>query len=79
MHGATPQKAVIPRESGVPSTLRLLDSITGVSGILGRPVEPGDDGWECGAFALHQSQLSRTNTRKNPLHAGSLQSEHALE
>jgi hypothetical protein len=23
---------------------------SGVSGILDRPVEPGDDGWECGAF-----------------------------
>jgi len=28
---------------GASSTPRLLDSITGVSGILGRPVKPGDD------------------------------------
>jgi hypothetical protein len=28
---------------GGSSTPRLIDSITGVSGILGRPVEPGDD------------------------------------
>jgi hypothetical protein len=27
MHGAAPQQAVIPRESGVSSTLRLIDSI----------------------------------------------------
>jgi hypothetical protein len=29
----------------VSSTPRPLDSITAVSGILDRPVEPGDDGW----------------------------------
>jgi hypothetical protein len=33
----------MPRESGASSTPRLLDSITGFSGILGRPVKPGDD------------------------------------
>jgi hypothetical protein len=35
--------AVVLRESGGPSTLRLLDSIIDVSGILDRPVKPGDD------------------------------------
>jgi hypothetical protein len=36
--------------TGRSSTPRPLDSITAVSGILDRPVEPGDDGWERGAF-----------------------------
>jgi hypothetical protein len=44
------EKAVIPRTCGVSSTPRLLDSITGVSGILDRPVKPGDDTGECGAM-----------------------------
>jgi hypothetical protein len=44
MHGAAPQKPVIPRESGVPSTPRLLDSITDASKYWDRPVKPGDDG-----------------------------------
>ena len=35
--------AVMPREGGTSSTPRLLDSSRGVSGILDRPVEPGDD------------------------------------
>jgi hypothetical protein len=35
------------RASGVSSTPRLLGSITDVSGILDRPVKPGDDDWEC--------------------------------
>jgi hypothetical protein len=38
-----PQKVVILRESGGSSTLRPFGSITDVSGILGRPVKPGDD------------------------------------
>jgi hypothetical protein len=38
--------------TGRSSTPRLLDSITGVSGILGRPVKPGDDDCECGAFVF---------------------------
>jgi hypothetical protein len=37
---ATPRKTVILRESGVSSTLRLLDSIIGRLGILDRPPEP---------------------------------------
>jgi hypothetical protein len=37
-------ETVILRESGVSSTLRLLGFIINVSGILGRPVKPGDDG-----------------------------------
>ena len=35
--------AVIPRACGGSSTPRLLGSITDASGILGRPVKPGDD------------------------------------
>ncbi|MDD1533110.1 hypothetical protein C7U89_07335 [Bradyrhizobium sp. WBOS4] len=34
---------VIPREGGESSTPRLLGSSRAVSGILGRPVKPGDD------------------------------------
>jgi hypothetical protein len=34
---------VIPRESGGPSTPRLIGSIAAVSGILGRPIKSGDD------------------------------------
>src|SRR5258707_1560413 len=47
---AATQNPVIPRACGVSSTPRLLDSITGVSGILDRPVKPGDDTGECGAM-----------------------------
>jgi hypothetical protein len=36
--------------TGRSSTPRLLDFIRAVSGILGRPVKPGDDDWECGAL-----------------------------
>jgi hypothetical protein len=43
--GGAQHIVVIPSESGVSSTPRLLDSIAGVAGILGRPVKPGDDGW----------------------------------
>src|SRR6478672_5047304 len=39
-------KPVIPRASGGSSMPRPLDSISGASGILGRPVKPGDDSWE---------------------------------
>ena len=39
-HRATLTKAVIPRESGVSSTLRPLGSITTASGILDHPLEP---------------------------------------
>ena len=35
--------AVMPREGGASSTPRLLGSIAEVSGILDRPVKPGDD------------------------------------
>jgi len=38
-----PPTAVVLRESGGPSTPRLIGSIIGASGILGRPVKPGDD------------------------------------
>ena len=40
---AAATKAVIPGACGVSSTPRLLGSVTGVSGILGRPVCAGDD------------------------------------
>jgi len=36
-------EAVMPRASAVSGTPRLLDSVTGVFGILDRPFEPGDD------------------------------------
>jgi hypothetical protein len=41
--GFGPAQAVIPRACGGSSTPRLLGSIINVSGILGRPVKPGDD------------------------------------
>jgi len=40
----SPNTTVIPRESRESSTLRLLGSITTASGMLDRPVKPGDDG-----------------------------------
>jgi len=43
MHCKFPPAAVMPRAYGASSTLRLLRSSTGASGILGRPVKPGDD------------------------------------
>src|SRR5436190_11956308 len=48
-HRVSPSASPITGSSGVSSTLRLLDSIAAVSGILDRPVKPGDDGWEYGA------------------------------
>jgi hypothetical protein len=36
--------------SGVSSTPRLLGSITDASGILDRPVKPGDDDWGVARF-----------------------------
>src|SRR5439155_13470004 len=48
-HRVSPSASPMTGSSGVSSTPRLLDSITGVSGILGRPVKPGDDDRECGA------------------------------
>jgi hypothetical protein len=41
--GAAPHNAVILRESGGSSTPQPVGSIINVSGILGRPVKPGDD------------------------------------
>jgi hypothetical protein len=43
-------KTVIPRACGGSSTPRLLGSTTGASGILGRPVKPGDDDREDSRF-----------------------------
>jgi hypothetical protein len=43
---AAPQQPVIPRACGVSSTPRPIGSITNVTGILGRPVKPGDDSWD---------------------------------
>jgi hypothetical protein len=37
---------------GQSSTPRLIGSITAVSGILSRPVEPGDDEWNGPAISL---------------------------
>src|SRR5437762_3633946 len=42
-----------PGLTGASSTPRLLDSVAAVSGILGRPVKPGDDARERGAFVFH--------------------------
>ncbi len=53
-HRVSPSASPMTGSSGVSSTPRLLDSITGVSGILGRPVKPGDDGWGCGAFIRNE-------------------------
>jgi hypothetical protein len=49
-----------PGLTGRSSTPRLLDSITAASGILGRPVKPGDDEGECGAqYSSNTSPRSR--------------------
>src|SRR5260370_9618152 len=66
------QPAVIPRACGVSSTPRLLDSITAVSGILDRPVKPGDDGCRCGArldtvIASASEAIHGVASRKNGL------------
>jgi hypothetical protein len=52
---------VVPRACGVSSTPRLLGSIADASGILGRPVKPGDDNRGCGAFIFikHTSAFPR--------------------
>src|ERR1700730_14363710 len=46
--GAAPRPVPSYPRKRASSTARLLDSITGASGILGRPVKPGDDSCECG-------------------------------
>src|SRR5437868_6492868 len=48
-HRVSPSASPMTGSSGVSSTMRLLDSIAAVCGILDRPVKPGDDGWEYGA------------------------------
>jgi hypothetical protein len=57
-----PCRAVIPRACGGSSTPRLLGSITDVSGILGRPVKPGDD-TEDVALAFAKTQLRNPAAR----------------
>jgi hypothetical protein len=57
-----PCRAVIPRACGGSSTPRLLGSITDVSGILGRPVKPGDD-TEDVALAFSKTQLRNPAAR----------------
>src|SRR6266550_5063000 len=47
--------------TGRSSTPRPFDSISGVSGILGRPVKPGDDDRECGV--RHREALAGWNQR----------------
>src|SRR6059058_5901293 len=47
-HRVSPSASPMTGSSGVSSTPRPLDSITGVSGILDRPVKPGDDSWDGG-------------------------------
>ena len=61
--------------SGVSRTLRLLDFITSVSGILGRPVKPGDDSRECGVFVAHK--LLPDSIFKPPRHKGLIPSLQA--
>src|SRR5258705_12645324 len=41
------QQPSCPGACGVSSTPWLVDSITDISGMLDRPVKPGDDDWEC--------------------------------
>jgi hypothetical protein len=58
---------VIPRACGVSSTPRLLGFIISVSGMLGRPVEPGDDDGGRGAsafdhFRRHNPTFSRRDS-----------------
>jgi hypothetical protein len=43
MYAAATRAVVMPRESGASSTPRPLDPVADVSGILDRPVKPGDD------------------------------------
>ena len=50
-------RLVVPAKSGESSTPRPIGSISGVSGILGRPVKPGDDGNGCGY--RHDFAISR--------------------
>ena len=44
---AAASKTVVPPRMRGSSTPRLLGSIIGFSGILDRPVKPGDDSWVC--------------------------------
>ena len=53
-HRLAPLTVVIPRACGVSSTPKLLGFIINVSGILGRPVKPGDDSGVC---FIHQGWL----------------------
>jgi hypothetical protein len=63
---------------GRSSTPRLLDSISGVSGILGRPVKPGDDGRKCFAFVLkHSFAISPHVSREFCIYIRTLRSEGA--
>ena len=63
-------RLVIPRECGGSSTPRPVDSITAVSGILDRPVKPGDDsriysrGMICPSSAISLSSLRREGAGK---------------
>jgi hypothetical protein len=51
--------------SGVSSTPQLFGSITGVSGILGRPVKPGDDSLECGDRAAPQRAVIASDAKQS--------------
>src|SRR5260370_10755149 len=62
----------MPRACGISSTPRLLDSITAVSGILDRPVKPGNGGCRCGArldnvIASASEAIHGAASRKNGL------------
>ena len=61
MHERVPMKVVILRESGVSSTLRLIDFIAGVSGILGPTLSRGRR-LEC-MTSRHCEPTGRANAR----------------
>ena len=62
----TPPFAVMPRECGAPSTRRPLGLITSVSGILDRPVKPGDDDRESGSLpASSRTSAARSGTHNH--------------
>jgi hypothetical protein len=50
---------------GRSSTLRLRDSFSGASGMLDRPVKPGDDDGGCGALAQPSLRAKRSNPSNN--------------
>src|SRR5713226_168277 len=62
-HRVSPSASPMTGSSGVSSTLRLLDSITPVSGILDRPVKSGDDNLECGRVLISSLATKQSTPR----------------